>query len=190
MRHTQFRITVRLLLLGPLAGTLLVAGCAAHEPLSPHAETASAAATDEAPVRKVADDVFASGQPAPSQWASIRARGVTTVINLRPDQEMGGRDEASEVNAAGMRYRQLGIEGAEGVTDANAARIQSWIDEAPGPVLLHCSSGNRAGAMLAVIAARNGMPPAEALELGRRAGLTGLESTVRDLLAPADTETH
>ena len=77
MKHTQFRMAVRLLLLGPLAGTLILAGCAAHERLSRVAETASTAAPDVAPMRKVADDLFASGQPAPSQWASIRASDVS-----------------------------------------------------------------------------------------------------------------
>lgn len=48
-------------------------------------------------------------------------------------------------------------------------------------MLLHWASGNRAGALLAMVAARNGAPPEEALELGRR-GMTSLQEPVRALL--------
>lgn len=170
-----------LLLVWPLVAVLPLAGCAVPGP-SRHADAAPAVGSDEVPLRAVDDGLLASGQPPASQWTSIRARGVTTVINLRPADEMAGRDEALEVAVAGMAYRQLGIDGAQDLTEANAARIHAWIEAAPGPVLLHCSSGNRAGALLAVIAKRNGMPIEAALELGRRAGMTHLEPSVHALL--------
>src|SRR3546814_20112176 len=85
---------------------------------------------------------------------------------------------ASEVVAAGMAYRQGDVGGVQEITDANAAQVQAWIDEAPCPVLLHWASGNRAGALLAMVAARNGAPPEEALELGRR-GMTSLQAIGR-----------
>lgn len=154
------------------------------QPPAERGAVAPDAAVEEAVLREVADDLFTSGQPTPSQWDAIRRRGVTTVINLRPDAEMDGRNEGYEVASAGMGYRQIGIAGAAGVTDANAARVQALIEAADGPVLLHCSTGNRAGAMLAVIAARNGTPLEEALELGRRAGMSSLEDGVRSLLVP------
>lgn len=170
------------------AGALFLAGCTASGPSGHHDRASPASASAEAPLRMVAEGLFASGQPAPGQWTSIRTQGITTVINLRPDAEMAGRDEAAEVAAAGMAYRQLDIGGSEDITGENAARIQAWIDEAPGAVLLHCASGNRVGALLAVIAARNGTPPAEALELGRSAGLTSLEPAVRAVIGPATTD--
>ena len=191
MESSRSRIVCRIrALTWPLAGVLFVAGCASTEPASRHTDAAPAVTAEEAPLRAVADGLFASGQPASSQWASIRAKGVTTIINLRPDDEMGGRDEASEVATAGMAYRQLDVAGVQDLTDANAAQVQAWIDEAPGPVLLHCASGNRVGAVLAMIAARNGAPPEEALELGRRAGMTSLEDPVRALLDLEATDTR
>lgn len=186
-RNSRTAIRIRRLA-WPLAGALFMAGCASTQPIVGPGTTAQTAAVEEAEVRQVADDLFTSGQPAPSQWDAIRDRGVTTVINLRPDAEMGGRDEGREVLSAGMAYRQVPIAGAAGVTDANAAQVKALIDEAPGPVLLHCSTGNRAGAMLAVLAARGGTPVEEALELGRQAGMTSLEDTVRGLLAADDAE--
>ncbi|MGO1540146.1 MAG: beta-lactamase hydrolase domain-containing protein [Luteimonas sp.] len=192
MRSRHTRTTARTLSLAwPIAGALFLAGCASMEPPDGNAGAAApAAAADETPVRMVAEDLFTAGQPTPSQWASIRARGVTTIINLRPDEEMAGRDEAAEVASAGMTYRQLDVTGIHDVTDTNAAWVQAWIDEAPGPVLLHCASGNRAGALLAMIAARSGTPPEEALELGRRAGMTSLENAVRQLLVADAAKTR
>ncbi len=51
-----------------------------------------------------------------------------------------------------------------------------------GPVLLHCASGNRVGALLALRARMHGASPEEALELGNEAGLSSLRSTVETLL--------
>ena len=39
-------------------------------------------------------DLLTGGQPEAGAWAGLAAHGVTTVINLRPDKELAGRDEA------------------------------------------------------------------------------------------------
>ena len=52
-----------------------------------------------------------------------------------------------------------------------------------GAVLVHCASGNRVGALIAIGAAKaGGMAPEAALELGKAAGLTSAEPRVRELL--------
>lgn len=86
-----------------------------------------------------------------------------------------------------MAYRQFDVSGAKGVTVANAARLQRLIDEAPGPVLVHCASGNRVGALLTLMSVENGVPVEDALELGRQAGMTRLEAPVRELLQADDS---
>ena len=48
--------------------------------------------------------LYTAGQPAASDWAAIKARGVRTVVNLRAPGELKDRDEAAEVRAAGLRY--------------------------------------------------------------------------------------
>lgn len=174
-RNLATTLSLALLALG-------LAGCASPGPGTPAPVAAATASQAETPLRAVAANLYSSGQPAPSQWPAIRARGVSTVINLRPAGEMGDRDEAAEVAAAGMAYRQLDVAGPEDITHASAAQVQAWIDEAPGPVLVHCASGNRAGALLALIGARNGMAPEDAIQLGRRAGMTSMEAPVRQAL--------
>ena len=55
------------------------------------------------------------------------------------------------------------------------------------PVPVHCGSGNRIGALLAIgTALFDGALLDEALELGRDAGLTRLERTTREYLRELD----
>ncbi len=51
-----------------------------------------------------------------------------------------------------------------------------------GPVLLHCRTGNRVGALLALRASMQGASDEEALEIGRKAGLGSLETAVVEQL--------
>ena len=61
-------------------------------------------------------------------------------------------------------------------------RLWQALQGAPGKVLVHCSTGNRAGALMALAAHAQGLPAADALALGKAAGLTGLEPAVRGKL--------
>lgn len=123
------------------------------------------------------------GQPEAGAWPLAAKAGLTTVIDLRAVGELAGRDEAAEVAAAGLAYRQLPVDGAADITVDKASRLWRMIEEAPGPVLVHCGSGNRVGALLALAAAsEGGMSPVEALDYGRAAGLTSAEPRVRALL--------
>jgi uncharacterized protein (TIGR01244 family) len=105
------------------------------------------------------------------------------VVNMRPDAEMAGRNEAAEVAAAGMAYIGIPVAGADAVDADNARRLWTLLKTSESPVFVHCASGNRAGALLAIGAARfGGMAPDAALEFGRRAGLSSLEPVVRERL--------
>lgn len=129
-------------------------------------------------------DLMTAGQPAGEDWTTIATLGARTVVNLRTPEEMAGRDEAAETAAAGLTYVALPVDGAAGVTRDKAALLWSLVEGAPGTLLVHCASGNRVGALLAVGAAtRGGMDVEEAIALGRSAGLDSLEPRVRELLA-------
>jgi uncharacterized protein (TIGR01244 family) len=135
------------------------------------------------------EGLLTGGQPAPADWAELKAQGVTTIINLRPSAEMAGRNEAAEVGATGMAYIELPVAGAEDIDADNARRLWSLLKASPAPVFVHCASGNRVGALLALGAAQSGGMDADAaLEFGRSAGLRGLEPVVRERLGlpPAD----
>lgn len=133
-------------------------------------------------LRQPREHLLTGGQPDATAWTALAAQGVGTVINLRPDAEMAGRDEAGEVAAAGMAYVSIPIAGATDLTPANARALSQAIAQAKGTVLVHCASGNRVGALLALDAARNGADADDALQFGKDAGLTGAEPRVRELL--------
>ena len=130
--------------------------------------------------------LYSAGQPEAGDWSGIAKLGVGTVINLRPEGEMAGRDEAAEVAAAGMRYVTIPVANAEAITPDAARQLEGVLRDAQGPVLLHCASGNRAGGLLALAAAQQeGMPADKAVQLGRRAGMKSTETRVRRVLGLA-----
>ena len=127
--------------------------------------------------------LLTGGQPAPGDWAALKARGVGTVVNLRPQSELAGRNEAAEVAAAGMAYVGIPVAGADAIDADNARRLWTLLKVSDAPVFVHCASGNRVGALLALGAAQSGgMPAGTALDFGRKAGLGSLEPVVRERL--------
>lgn len=128
--------------------------------------------------------LYTGGQPPATAWKAMAAQGVTTIINLRPDTELGTRDEAAEVREAGLAYRLIAVAGTADITALNASRLWTALRETPGTTAVHCSSGNRAGALLAIGAAlEGGMDTESAIAFGRAAGLGAAETRVREVLA-------
>ncbi|QOY63292.1 hypothetical protein INQ40_03245 [Lysobacter sp. H21R4] len=160
-------------------------------------DAVSTDATPEAPslqaaisgLRQPRPGLYTAGQPENTAWQAAAEDGVTTVINLRPAAEMGERDEATEVAAAGMAYHQLPVAGASDISMANAIELRRLIDEAPGPVLVHCASGNRVGALLALGELESGVDAEQAVAFGRSAGLASLEPRVREVIETTRAET-
>ena len=137
------------------------------------------------------DNVLSGGQPTPEQIAAAAVAGFSTVINLRIDEEKGFEWEAEAVGGLGMRYVSIPVAGAEGLTRETVERLDVALSEAvaAGPVLLHCASGNRIGAILALRAAWLYEVEAEtALEFGLANGMTRLEPTIRKLLGLATAD--
>lgn len=169
---------------------LLVAACApaptrgaTHPATTVPAATAASEAGLSVPLFTPRSALHSSAQPNAGDWPLLAARGVRTVINLRTEGEMQGRAEAAEVHAAGMAYRELPIDGAEGITAENARKLAALLRDADGEVLVHCASANRSGGLLALMAAQvEGMDPEQALAFGRAAGMRGTEARVRQLL--------
>lgn len=158
------------------------AACAQSAPGAAPAGPAPAAAA-QGQWREPRAGLLTGGQPAPGDWAALKAHGVAMVVNLRPDAEMGGRNEAAEVAAAGMAYVGIPVAGADAIDADNARRLWTLLRATDAPVFVHCASANRVGALLALGAAQSGaMTPEAALDFGRRAGLTSLEPVVRERL--------
>ena len=128
--------------------------------------------------RMLDDGMIVGGQPDDSAIAAASEAGRSTVISLRTPSEPGFDEERQAVEARSMTFVSIPIAGAAGLTEENARALDDAITD-PATTVLHCGSGNRAGAMIALRAFYlRSMNRADALALGRRAGLVGLESAV------------
>lgn len=133
--------------------------------------------------RTPADGIVSGGQPSAAQLAAAKAAGYRTVINLRHGSEPGVASWSKAVEAQGLAYHHLPIGGPAGVNKANAMAFGELIDSAEKPAIVHCGSGNRIGALAALLAFhRDGKSGADALQIGRDWGLTGLAPIVRMML--------
>jgi len=129
------------------------------------------------------EGVLTGGQPSSEELATLAENGFRTVINLRQPDEKGTAGEEETVEGLGMGYLSIPVAGAEGITEENALALAAALEEAERPVLLHCGSGNRVGALLALMAYHlEGRSAEEALAFGREGGLTRLEPAVRESL--------
>lgn len=136
-----------------------------------------------AELRQPRDRLLTGGQPDAQQLQDAAKAGVTTVIDLRAPQEERGYDEQATAEKLGLRYVRLPINGAGDINEANARTLDRLLKQDAGMTLLHCASGNRAGALLALARARvEGASNEDALQFGRDAGLGSLEPLVRKAL--------
>ena len=124
----------------------------------------------------VGDDMFIGGQPTEKALRELRAKGVTTVVNLRMPEEMArvGFDEAALVKELGMKYVHIPMRGTAAnpygpkELDAFAAALNA----ADGKVLLHCTVAWRASHLWAAYLIRERHVPVEtALAQTRRINL-------------------
>jgi uncharacterized protein (TIGR01244 family) len=129
--------------------------------------------------------LFSAGQPLAQEWAEIAAKGITTVINLRPENEQSEVDEEKLVAAHEMNYIQLPIASTDDLTPENVRLFATLVDQyRGGGLLVHCGSGNRVGAMFALSQFRKSdMSIEQAIKYGHKAGLTGLEQEVIEILS-------
>lgn len=131
------------------------------------------------------DGLLVGGQPSAADLRRAAEIGVSTVINLRGEGEELPFDEAALAEELGLRYVTIPVSGPDDVTAEAARTLSAALDQAGDePVLLHCASGNRVGALLALEAFHvDGASADDALELGLRSGLTSLEPRVREELS-------
>ena len=127
-----------------------------------------------------------TGKLSPEKIAKIAEAGIEHIINLQPDSELSF-DEKSAVEAAGIHYTHLPISGADDLSQVNLLEFDKALRAHHGKkTLLHCGSGNRVGACMALRAGwLRGRKMDTAMERGKQHGLTGLEEEVRmRLLVP------
>ncbi len=131
----------------------------------------------------VEENLLTGAQPTEANLVQLKMAGITKVINLRAPDEKIPFDEKAKVESLGLEYISFPISGAAGITSENARKLDALL-EGDEKVLVHCASGNRVGALIAIRAHEvENKPEEESLRLGRAAGLGSLEETVKSHLA-------
>jgi uncharacterized protein (TIGR01244 family) len=123
--------------------------------------------------RQLSEKVWASPQITLADVAEAGARGITLIINNRPEGESPDQTPGDAIAAAaagqGIEYRAIPVspggftlEQAEAMADALAA--------AGGPVLAYCRSGTRSTLLWALAQAKCGAQPADLMAAAEHAG--------------------
>jgi uncharacterized protein (TIGR01244 family) len=135
-------------------------------------------------LRRPQENRIASGAIDAADLGRLRAAGIKHVISLRTAEESKGFDEGLIAGGLGIDYHSIPIAGVQSLTKENARKLDELLKAAGDePTLVHCGSGNRVGALIAVREAWiNGKPVEAAIAEGKRWGLTSLESAVRTTL--------
>lgn len=132
------------------------------------------------------DGVYLAGQPSAADLEAAQQLGIKTVINLRHAHEHGEFDERAHAESLGLAYVSLPWSGAAELTDAIFDRSRELLRSSERPILLHCASANRVGAVwLPHRVLDGGVVYEDALAEARTIGLRTpeLEAKARDYIA-------
>ncbi|MCK5575076.1 MAG: protein tyrosine phosphatase family protein [Sphingomonadales bacterium] len=126
------------------------------------------------------DELITGGQPRAKDIEQLRQQGCTAVVNMRGAHERTGFDEKAYVESLGMTYHHIPVMGPGDVNDATVKALHKVLKKAKGKTLIHCASGNRVGAAVALYGYKHqNMSMDDALSFGRRAGLGAMAPSVR-----------
>jgi protein tyrosine phosphatase (PTP) superfamily phosphohydrolase (DUF442 family) len=152
---------------------------------SPSAASGTVAVVPIPNAREPLPGVVTGGVPSDEDLRAAEALGYRTVVSLLPAADAG--DESERVARLGMRFGSIPSAGPADLTEDNARRLAEVLN-APDrrPLILHCGSGNRAGALLALEAFYVEHASAQAaIDLGEKAGMTSLRPVVEQRLGEA-----
>ena len=113
----------------------------------------------------VGDDLFIAGQPTEKALRELKAKGVTTVINLRMPAEMAqiGFDEAALLKELAITYVHIPMRGSpeNPYGPKELDRFAATMATVQGKVLLHCTVAWRASHLWAAYQIRDRKVPVE-----------------------------
>ncbi len=117
--------------------------------------------------------IFLASQPKPDDFRQAQKGGIKTVINLRLPGEVTDFDEPALIAELGMTYYNVPFNGPDMLTDEVIDNTRALLNnDQIKPLLLHCSSANRVGAIwLAYRAIDHGLPYNQALAEAKTVGL-------------------
>lgn len=121
--------------------------------------------------------VWRGGAPGVVGYRSLAASGVTTVVDLRAEDD--ARDLDAAAAAAGLTVLHLPVRDGQLPTDLQIAAFRQTVEDAPGTVFVHCGAGvGRTGAMSAAYLVGGGVSNERALARNLAVGPPSLEQIV------------
>ncbi len=125
--------------------------------------------------------IAGGGQPDPQHLADLKQQGVRSVINLRAPEEPVEFDEAQSCADLGLSYQYLPVAGGDAIDADTVKTFCRLLADATneGTVYVHCATGNRAGALLALDRICSGSDVEDAIAFGKQYGLDSLTDRVR-----------
>jgi uncharacterized protein (TIGR01244 family) len=129
--------------------------------------------------------IFLASQPEKEDFKQAADKGVKTVVNLRDPKEIDW-DEAAVVKELGMEYVNLPFRSPKELSDEIFDKSRKLLaDKSKRPLLLHCASANRVGALwLAHRVLDDGVKYDDALAEAKTVGLAlpALEEKAKDYI--------
>lgn len=140
--------------------------------------------------RTLDDTIMVSPQIGIDAVAEAKARGVTLIINNRPEGESEDQTPGEEIEAAaraaGLAYVAIPVTHA-GFSEGQVKAMRAALAEAQGPVLAYCRSGTRSTLLWALAEASRGANPARIAAQAAQAGYDiGPVRAMVDMLAAGD----
>ncbi|MXO60311.1 TIGR01244 family phosphatase [Altererythrobacter salegens] len=123
--------------------------------------------------RTLSDTMLASPQITLSDLKAAKERGVTLVINNRPEGESPDQTPGPEIEAAalaaGMQYVAIPIDHS-GFSPAQVEAMHEALSKAEGKVLAYCRSGTRSTFLWSLAHASDGAEPGSIMAAAAAAG--------------------
>jgi len=141
----------------------------------------SAFASDNAPFASVFGDniknynratskIVTSGVLTEKGIDQLSEHGFKTIIDLRTKAEGTATEEKYVQEKGSIKYINVPYNGSS-ITDEQLDLFTKHIDESEYPLIIHCGSGNRVGAMWSSYRIKKGVPSNIAIEEGFAAGM-------------------
>lgn len=173
----------RLMMMAMVAAVSLLGACQSSPEVvhtDPGVQPAQLGSTERV---HVCQNVLLASQPSAADFDILQQRGYRSVLNLRGEGEDLGFDERQAAADRGITYHHVGFSSADQLTDEVFGEVRQILSEQQNhPILVHCASANRVGAVwLAHRVLDDGLEYENALAEAKTVGLRspGLEERAR-----------
>ncbi len=130
--------------------------------------------------------IWLACQPTEAELIALRDGGLATIVDLRAPNEDRGFDEELRARELGLNYISLPITDPNLLSDSVFDQGRELFERGSRPMLVHCKSANRVGALwFAWRATDGGLSVNDAIEEARLVGLRSpaLEARAREYVS-------